>query len=116
METIRGQVCGRLFPGSFQENPTKGYTFHLESDRELVVMEDSSGHDGELSTLRSVLQEVERAGLVEFELAGHTVQRPAAVCQGEEGDRPGSNQSFNLKGKEKGGVKAKGSQLILSQC
>ena len=64
-----------------QENPTKGYLFHLESDADTVVLEDASGSDGNPASLRSVLQDIERGGLVDFELAGHVVQRPGEVWQ-----------------------------------
>ena len=36
------------------------------------------------------MQEVERAGHVDFELAGHNAERPASVCQGQEDDRLGA--------------------------
>ena len=59
-------------------------------------LQDQSGQDGPLQTLRCTMQEVERAGHVDFELAGHTAERPASVCQGQEDDRPG-RMSQNLK-------------------
>ena len=40
-------------------------------------------------TIRDAIHSVEKAGTVDFDLAGHSCTRPAAVCQGsEEEDRP----------------------------
>lgn len=64
--------------------------------------EDPAGHDGVPMTVRSALQQVELAGLVDYELAGHSCARPAAVCQNQdEEDRPASDfklESLNSKG------------------
>lgn len=62
--------------------------FSLESDEVAVVMEDSDGTDSPLTTLRATIQKLERSGSVDFELAGHSFERPPEVCQGaEQGDR-----------------------------
>ena len=51
-------------------------------------MEDSDGTDSPLTTLRATIQKLERSGSVDFELAGHSFERPPEVCQGaEQGDR-----------------------------
>ena len=48
-------------------------------------LQDASGNDGTCKPLREILQEIEKSGHVEFELAG-----PASVCQGNEDDRQGN--------------------------
>ena len=52
--------------------------------------QDSDGNDGPPISLRSALQQVERTGLVDYEVAGHSCARPAQVCQNpDEADRLG---------------------------
>lgn len=46
-----------------------------------------NGHDSDLKSLRSVLQQCEATGMVDFELGGHTFSRPAAVVQGLSADK-----------------------------
>ena len=52
----------------------------------IPTFQDSSGHDGDVIPLREIMQEVEKTGMVDFELAGHTAVRPPAVCQGAESE------------------------------
>eukprot|EP00435_Cladocopium_sp_Y103_P017154 s1878_g4.t1 len=61
------------------------HTFIIDSNLTAVI--DASGNDGSCKPLRDILQEVERSGCVEFELAGHRHERPPSVCQGNEDDR-----------------------------
>lgn len=57
-----------------------------------LLFQESDGNDTAPMTLRNVLIKLERQSIVDYELAGHTCARPAAVCQGqEEEDRPGLN-------------------------
>ena len=53
-------------------------------------LQDASGNDGTCKPLREILQEIEKSGHVEFELAGRCHERPASVCQGNEDDRQGN--------------------------
>ena len=48
---------------------------------------EEDGSDGPVMTLRSALQEVERKGMIEYTLGGHTCQRPPAVQQGQSDDK-----------------------------
>lgn len=48
---------------------------------------EEDGSDGPVMTLRSALQEVERKGMIEYTLGGHTCPRPAAVQQGQSDDK-----------------------------
>lgn len=55
----------------------------------LIPVQDSDGNDTAPCTIRAAIHSVEQAGTVDFELAGHSCNRPPEVCQGsEEEDRP----------------------------
>jgi len=59
-----------------------------------TAREDSDGNDGEPTTLRTIIQSVEKSGTVDFELAGHDLSRPPEVCQGSDTtDRPEIEQT-----------------------
>ena len=45
------------------------------------TQKDAEGKDGPLLPLRNVIQDIERTGVVDFDLAGHSFSRPAAVYQ-----------------------------------
>lgn len=47
-------------------------------------LQDEHGNDGDVTSLRSALIQIEREGLVDYELSGHLCNRPATVCQGSE--------------------------------
>ena len=71
--------------------PGKSPQCVFDNDQQLCVLETgsdtSSPTDGDLVTLRSVMQDIERQGCVDFELAGHTKDRPPEVQQGQSPDR-----------------------------
>ena len=51
-------------------------------------LQDADGNDQPLATLRDAWIQLEQSGIVDFDLAGHNIVRPASVCQGsEEQDR-----------------------------
>ncbi|CAK9062831.1 Uncharacterized protein SCF082_LOCUS32651 [Durusdinium trenchii] len=90
-------------------NAGKGIPCKFTSDQAACVLEDDSG-DGKVATLRAVLHAVERSGMVEFTLGGHSCSRPPDVKQGRcddyfnvapEGDellwRPNTVQAKSLK-------------------
>lgn len=52
-----------------------------------IYIQGPDGNDGSKSTLRSVFQQIEQGGTVEFDLAGHTFERPAEVLQAQEPDK-----------------------------
>ena len=59
------------------------------ADSWLDPVQDSDGNDTAPCTIRAAIHSVEQAGTVDFELAGHSCNRPPEVCQGsEEEDRP----------------------------
>ncbi|CAK8986598.1 Uncharacterized protein SCF082_LOCUS619 [Durusdinium trenchii] len=68
------------------EHGHKAVECKFQSDLVPVVLEEG-GHDGDLKTLRGVIQQCEAAGMVDFELGGHSFSRPAAVVQGKSGDQ-----------------------------
>ena len=47
---------------------------------------EEQGADGDVVSLRVALQRVEKGGMVDFSLGGHTCARPAAVAQGHQDD------------------------------
>ena len=48
-------------------------------------MQDN-GADGPVTTLRAALQAVERSGMIEYSLGGHSCTRPSDVQQGKADD------------------------------
>eukprot|EP00438_Fugacium_kawagutii_P036575 Skav211972 [mRNA] locus=scaffold1330:1253:3988:+ [translate_table: standard] len=60
----------------------RGVLLKFENDAALV----ENGADGDLKSLKDVIQECERKGMVDFDLAGHTYTRSAAVMQGQAAD------------------------------
>ena len=57
-----------------------------------VFPSQEGGTDGPPITLREALQQIERGGFVDYEVAGHICARPAEVCQNaDEQDRRGAN-------------------------
>ncbi|CAJ1431217.1 unnamed protein product [Effrenium voratum] len=68
------------------EHPEKGFECKWNSDEDLVVLE-ADGADSPPCTLRKALQTVEKGGLVDFTLGGHSVTRPPEVAQGHADDK-----------------------------
>lgn len=69
-----------------QDQPGKSHAVNWQNDAALCVLEGSSG-DSAVKTLRQCLHDVESSGLVNFELAGHTLERPADVLNGTAPDK-----------------------------
>ncbi|CAK9060296.1 unnamed protein product [Durusdinium trenchii] len=67
-------------------NPGKGVPCGFQDDQVVVTMEENS-KDGPLCSLRDALQQVEKNGLVDFSVGGHTCVRPPEVQQGMCDDR-----------------------------
>ena len=61
----------------------------------LLVQADDGDSDSVVMSLRELLQKVENAGMVDFEVGGHSCERPNTVTQGkEDGDRQQACMSF----------------------
>ena len=92
----------------WQESPIKAHVARFENDQALCVVEvrpliffeffgncfsfrcwcqAADGNDSKVQTLRKCLQSVEATGLVEYELGGHSADRPAGVFAGQADDR-----------------------------
>ena len=62
--------------------PERSMQCKFQSDEDKVLLE-VNGRDNPVMSLKAALQAVERGGLVDFQLGGHTCTRPAAVVQGQ---------------------------------
>ena len=61
------------------------------------------GQDGNVMSLRSLIQKCEADGMVDIDLGGHTYQQPPAVMQGMESDQPLSLALFQWQAEVPGG-------------
>ena len=66
--------------------PERSMQCKFQSDEDKVLLE-VNGRDNPVMSLKAALQAVERGGLVDFQLGGHTCTRPAAVVQGQTDDK-----------------------------
>ena len=51
------------------------------------MWQDAEGGDGDLTTLRNALVELEKRGVVDYAMAGHQCSRPQGVLESGEADR-----------------------------
>lgn len=49
-------------------------------------MQEDDGSDTPVQSLRACLQQIERSGMVDFQLGGHNCERPAQVFNGHQDD------------------------------
>ncbi|CAK9030752.1 Uncharacterized protein SCF082_LOCUS19333 [Durusdinium trenchii] len=97
-------ICATTSSGSFDTAEAvflhNGGTWLLDGKAakalqdKFLVCEDEHGADSQVQSLRACLQQIERDGLVDFKLGGHSADRPGQVFNGH------SEDMFNVVPKE----------------
>lgn len=63
------------------------FDIHSELILPMTLRKEKDGSDGPVQTLRWCLQKAEKEGMVDFQLSGHTAERPPQVFNGGADDQ-----------------------------